>query len=60
MTETRLLTLPEAQERLRVSRRTLARLTHDRRIRVIHPSPGRTLIEERELEMYVASLRRTA
>ena len=57
---TKLLTLPETQECLRVSRAFLFRLIASKQIRTIHPSPGRTLVEEREIENYVARLRRTA
>ncbi len=59
MTE-RPLTVKEAAEYLRVSRATLYRLMADHRIRVLHPSPGRTVIEARELDNYLAHLRRTA
>lgn len=54
------LTLSEVAERLRVSRRTVERLVASGRIRVIHPSPGRVLVEERELAAYLAALRRAA
>lgn len=55
-----LLTLPEVAMELRVSRRSIERLVSRGRIRVIHPVPGRTLVERRELEAYRASLRRVA
>ncbi len=57
---TELLTLPEAAQRLRVSRRTVERLIAAGRIRVLHPTPGRTVIAEREIEAYLAWLRRAA
>lgn len=55
-----LLTLDEVAQALRVSRRSVERLVSAGRIRVVHPVPGRTLIEHRELEAYRASLRRVA
>jgi excisionase family DNA binding protein len=55
-----LLTLDEVAESLRVSRRSVERLVRAGRIRVVHPVPRRTLIEQRELEAYRASLRRVA
>lgn len=45
---------------LRVSRRTVERLVAAGRLRVVRPSPGRVLVEERELQAYLASLRRAA
>jgi excisionase family DNA binding protein len=51
-----LLTVPEVAERLRVSRRTVYRLIEDGRIRVLHPVPGRTVISDREITAFVASL----
>lgn len=57
---TELLTLEEVAKRLLVSRRTLERLIRAGRIRAVHPSPGRTAIEVRELDAYLASLRRAA
>lgn len=61
MTSTaRPLTLPEAADFLRISRRTLQRQVAAGRIRVLHPSPGRTVIEERELNAYLAAIRRAA
>jgi excisionase family DNA binding protein len=53
-----LLTVDEAAGRLRVSRRTFYRLVDAGRIRVVHPSPGRTLVTSRELDAYLASLER--
>lgn len=50
------LTLSEVAERLRVSTRTVRRLAAAGRLRVIHPSPGRTCITRRELAAYIASL----
>jgi len=55
-----LLTANEAAAFLRVSRRTLERLVKAGRIRVVRPSPGRVLVEDRELDAYLASLRRAA
>jgi excisionase family DNA binding protein len=57
---TKLLTLPEAAVCLRVSRATLFRLIASKEIRTLHPSKGRTVIDEREIENYLARLRRTA
>jgi excisionase family DNA binding protein len=53
-----MLTLPEVQSRLRVSRRTLFRLIESGRIRTVHPTPGRTMVTEREVNAYLASLER--
>lgn len=55
-----LLTIAQVAERLTVSRRTVERLVKTGRIRVVHPSPGRSAVTERELEAYVASLVRAA
>ena len=55
-----LLTLSEVAELLRVSRRSVERLVRAGRIRVVHPVPGRTLVERREVDAYLASLRRAA
>jgi DNA binding domain, excisionase family len=55
-----LLTLDELAAELRVSRRTIERLQKEGRIRVVHPSPGRTRVERRELEAYRAAIRRVA
>lgn len=54
------LTLDEAAAQLRLSRRTVERLVRAGRIRVVHPSPGRTVIEVRELDAYLAAIRRAA
>lgn len=51
-----LLTVHEAAEALRLSRRTVGRLLASGRLRAIHPSPGRTCITRRELLAYIASL----
>ena len=51
-----LLTINEVAERLRVSRSTVLRLQAQGRLRPVHPTPGRTLFTEREIEAYVASL----
>ena len=59
-----LLTLGEVALRLRVSRRTVERLIAAGRIRPYRISPtgkrGRVLVSEKEVEAYVASLRRAA
>jgi len=55
-----LLTLPEVAAELRVSRRSVERLIAAGRIRPIHPVPGRTLVERRELDAYIAWARRAA
>lgn len=60
---TELLTIDEAAARLRVSRRTVQSLTKEGRLRSIHPTPGRTLYTEKEIEAfisYLASRRRVA
>jgi excisionase family DNA binding protein len=54
---TQLLTLTEAAERLRISRRTLERLVRAGRIRVV-PIGSRRLVTERELEAFVAAQQR--
>jgi excisionase family DNA binding protein len=57
---TRLLTLNEAADQLRVSVRTVQRLIAARQLRPVHVG-RRTLIAEREVEAYVAAAyRRTA
>ena len=55
-----LLTLDEVAVALRCSRRSVQRLVHAGRIRVVHPTPGRTCVETRELEAYRAAIRRAA
>lgn len=55
---TAIVTVDEAKAQLRISRRTFYRLVAEGRIRVIHPSPGRTAVTQRELDAYVASLER--
>ena len=57
---TRLLSLDEVAQRLSLSRRTVERLQAKGWIRVVHPSPGRTCVEEREVEAYLARIRRAA
>lgn len=49
----KLLTMNEAAERLRVSRRTLERYIDDGLIKRSKPA-GKVLIEERELERFLA------
>lgn len=53
-----LLTVAEAADRLRLSERSVWRLIRDGRLRAVHPTPGRTLLTEKELEAFVASLSR--
>lgn len=55
-----LLTLVEVAAQLRLSRRTVERLVRAGRLRVVHPSPGRTMIEARELAAYRAHIRDAA
>lgn len=55
-----MLTLDQVAERLTLSRRTVERLVAAGRIRVLHPSPGRIVVEERELNAYLAAIRRAA
>ena len=57
MTAYGFLTLSEVAEELRVSRRSIERLVGAGRLRVIRPTPGRVMIERRELNAYVARLR---
>ena len=51
-----LLTRQEAASVLRIHERTLRRLVAAGRIRVVHPTPGRTCITRRELDAYLASI----
>lgn len=51
-----LLTVPEAAAVLRIHERTLRRLVAAGRVRVVHPTPGRTCVTRRELDAYIASL----
>lgn len=51
-----LFTVDEVAEKLRVSRRTVERLVAAGRIRVVRVG-RRTLVTDRELEAYIASLR---
>ncbi len=53
---TELRTVDEAAKRLRISRRSLYRLIDAGRIRVVHPTPGRTMVTDREIEAHLASL----
>ena len=53
-----LLTIKEACARLRIGRSSFYRLVAVGRIRVVHPVPGRTLVSEKELEAFMASLER--
>ena len=50
---TELLTVQEVADRLRVSRRTVERLMHERRLRPIKVG-RRTLITSRELDAFLA------
>jgi excisionase family DNA binding protein len=54
----RLMSLSETAQLLHVSRRTLFRLMAAGRLRPIHPTPGRTVFTEREVNAYLASLER--
>jgi excisionase family DNA binding protein len=54
------LTLDEAAAELRVSRRSVERLVRSGRIRVVRPSPGRVAVERREMDAYIAWMRRSA
>lgn len=60
MGEPALLTVSEAATVLTVSRRTVERLIKAGRIRVVHPSPGRIAITDRELQAYIAAVVRAA
>lgn len=51
-----LLTIPEAAAVLRIHERTLRRLIAAGRIRVVHPTPGRTCVTRRELDAYLAHI----
>jgi excisionase family DNA binding protein len=53
-----ILTVDEAAAKLRMSRRSFYRLAEAGRIRIIHPTPGRARVTQRELDAYVASLER--
>ena len=53
---TTILTLDEAANRLRISRRSLTTLISQGRIRTIHPTPGRTCVLDSEIDAYIASL----
>jgi excisionase family DNA binding protein len=54
VTQTVLLTVPEAADRLRVSRRTLERLIAAREVRPVRIG-RRVLVSEREVESYLAA-----
>jgi excisionase family DNA binding protein len=54
VTQTVLLTVPEAADRLRVSRRTLERLIAAREVRPVRIG-RRVLVSEREVEVYLAA-----
>lgn len=56
----RLLTLDEAADRLAISRRSLERLIRDGKFTVVHPTPRRSAIEEREVDAYIAAIRKVA
>jgi predicted DNA-binding transcriptional regulator AlpA len=53
---TTLVNLAEVQARLGISRRSLYRLIAAKRLRPVHPTPGRTMFTEREVNAYIASL----
>ena len=55
-----LLTLADVALALSVSRRTVERLVAAGRIRVVRPSPGVVRVEPRELDAYLAAIRRAA
>jgi excisionase family DNA binding protein len=54
------MTLDEVASELGISRRSVERLIVAGRLRVIHPTPGSTRVEARELAAYIAWLRRAA
>lgn len=47
-------TLDEFAVILRVSRRTVQRLVSEGKVRVVHPSPRRTCVTDREVKAYLA------
>lgn len=55
-----LLTLDAVAHRLTVSRRTVERLIAAGRIRAVHPSPGLVRVDAREVDAYLAAIRRAA
>jgi excisionase family DNA binding protein len=55
-----LLTLDEVARELTLSRRTVERLVRSGRIRTVRPSPGRVAVERREVDAYLAWMRRAA
>lgn len=55
-----LLTFAEVAGVLRCSVRSVQRLISEGRIRTVSPTPGRRRVERRELDAYLASLRRAA
>ena len=55
-----LLTLADVALALSVSRRTVERLVAAGRIRVVRPSAGVVRVEPRELDAYIAAIRRAA
>lgn len=57
---TPLLKPDEAAEQIGVSRRTLERLVKEGRIRPLYPRPRMPRFEQREIDAYLASLRRAA
>lgn len=54
------LSLDGAAAYLAISRRTLSRLIAAGRIRALQVSEGRKVVERRELDAYLASLKRAA
>lgn len=60
MTPGPFLTLGEVQEKLRISRRSVYRLIRAGRLRVVHPTPGRTVIERTDVDAYIRWLRDAA
>ena len=55
-----LLDLDDVARELDLSRRTVERLVRAGRLRVIRPSPGSVRVERKELDAYLAHLRRAA
>ncbi len=51
-----LLTIEETAQRLRISKRSVQTLIAQGRLRAVHPVPGRTLVPEKEVDVYIASL----
>lgn len=56
----RLLTVAQAAERLAISPSSVKRLIAAGRLRAVHPTPGRTAVDEREVDAYIVALRKAA